>query len=97
MAKEPLKVIGGVDTHADTHHVAVIMDTGLHLADREFPAAASGYRRVVDFLTGFGEVVTVGVEGTGSDNVALAMLGAAVSAAAVILIIWRNKTRDRAS
>ncbi|WP_251041914.1 IS110 family transposase [Arthrobacter sp. ISL-30] len=66
MAKELLKVIAGIDTHADTHHVALITDTGLHLADREFPAAGSGYQDIITFITGYGPVLTVGVEGTGS-------------------------------
>jgi transposase len=66
MAKEQLKVIAGIDTHADTHHVAVITETGLHLADREFPATGSGHQEIIDFMTGFGPVVAVGVEGTGS-------------------------------
>lgn len=66
MAKEQLKVIAGIDTHADTHHVAVITETGLHLADREFPATGSGHQVIIDFMTGFGPVLAVGVEGTGS-------------------------------
>jgi transposase len=66
MTKEHLKVIAGIDTHADTHHVAVITETGLHLADREFPAAGSGYQGIIELLTGFGPLVAVGVEGTGS-------------------------------
>lgn len=36
-------VLGGVDSHADTLHVAVISDNGGHLADAEFPATAAGY------------------------------------------------------
>lgn len=66
MAKEQLKVIAGIDTHADTHHFAIITETGRHLADREFPAAGSGYRGIIDFVNGFGPVLAVGVEGTGS-------------------------------
>ena len=66
MANEQPKVIAGIDTHADTHHVAVITDTGRHVADREFPAAGSGYQGIIDFITGFGPVLAVGVEGTGS-------------------------------
>jgi transposase len=54
MAKEQLKVIAGIDTHADTHHVAVITETGQHLADREFPATGSGHQEIIDFMTGFG-------------------------------------------
>lgn len=66
MAKQHSKVIAGIDTHADTHHVAVISETGQHLADQEFLAVGSGYRKIVEFITGFGPVLAVGVEGTGS-------------------------------
>lgn len=66
MAKEHLKVIAGIDTHACTHHVGVITGTGQHLADREFPAAGAGYHDIIDFITGFGPVIAAGVEGTGS-------------------------------
>lgn len=43
MANDPLKVIAGIDTHADTHRAAVIAETGARLADREFLAVGSGY------------------------------------------------------
>jgi transposase len=66
MANEQLKVIAGIDTHADTHHVAVITETGVHIADKEFLAVSSGYQKIIKFITGFGQVVAVGVEGTGS-------------------------------
>lgn len=72
MTKQPLKVIAGIDTHADTHHVAVISDNGAHLADKEFLAVGSGYRKIIDFITSFGTVVGVGVEGTGSYGAELA-------------------------
>src|SRR3954469_22451665 len=67
------QVIGGVDTHASTHHAAVI-DAGLgrQLGDREFPATAAGYRDLAVWLAGFGEVVAVGVEGTGAYGAELA-------------------------
>ncbi|MGY2746956.1 IS110 family RNA-guided transposase [Arthrobacter sp. UYCu723] len=66
MAKEHVKVIAGIDTHADTHHVALITDTGRHVADREFPAAGSGYQGIIEFIAEFGPVLAAGVEGTGS-------------------------------
>jgi transposase len=66
MTKEDQKVIAGIDTHAETHHVAIITETGLHLADREFSAAGSGYQGIIKFITRFGPVLAVGVEGTGS-------------------------------
>ena len=39
------QVFGGVDTHARTHHVAVMDAIGRGLADREFPATRPGTRR----------------------------------------------------
>ncbi|SCF66993.1 hypothetical protein [Streptomyces sp. Ncost-T10-10d] len=36
-------VFGGVDSHADTLHVAVIGDNGGHLADAEFTTTRAGY------------------------------------------------------
>lgn len=72
MAKQRLKVIAGIDTHTDTHHVAVISETGEHLADRGFLAVGSGYRKIVEFITGPGPVSAAGVEGTGSYGAELA-------------------------
>jgi transposase len=61
-----LRVIGGVDTHADTIHVAVINSLGRALADREFPTTADGYRDALAFLIHQGTVEVIGVEGTSS-------------------------------
>jgi transposase len=72
LANEVIKVIAGIDTHADTHHVAVINEHGKPLADREFLAVGSGYRKIVDFITSYGIVTAVGVEGTGSYGAELA-------------------------
>ena len=66
MTNEKLKVIAGIDTHADTHHVALITEYGKHLADRKFLAVATGYREIAAFLTSLGPVTAVGIEGTGS-------------------------------
>ena len=60
------RVVGGVDSHADTHHAAVVTMTGGRLGDQEFPTTPGGYRQLVAFVTGFGTVQTVGVEGTNS-------------------------------
>ena len=59
-------VFGGVDSHADTIHVAVISDNGGHLADAEFSTTTAGYAAALAFLTAHGRVVTIGVEGTSS-------------------------------
>ncbi|WP_330347310.1 IS110 family transposase [Streptomyces sp. NBC_00582] len=59
-------VFGGVDSHADTIHVAVISDNGGHLADAEFSTTAAGYAAALAFLTAHGNVSAIGVEGTAS-------------------------------
>ena len=65
-ALTPGTVIGGIDTHLDTIHVAVIDPWGRDLADQEFPTTPTGYRQAVDFLRSHGEVVATGIEGTSS-------------------------------
>lgn len=65
-------VIGGVDTHADTIHVAAIDDRGRDLGDREFPTSPAGYRDALRFLTGFGELRVVGIEGSSSYGAGMA-------------------------
>lgn len=60
------EVIGGVDTHADTHHAAVIDTNGKHLGDAQFPTTPAGYAALTAFVVAFGAVVRVGIEGTGS-------------------------------
>jgi len=72
LANEATDVIVGIDTHTDTHHVAVITGYGKPLADREFLAVGSGYRKIVDFITSHGTVTAVGIEGTGSYGAELA-------------------------
>ncbi|MER5908407.1 IS110 family transposase [Streptomyces mirabilis] len=59
-------VVGGVDSHAATIHVAVVTDRGGHLADAEFPTRAAGYAAAIAFLQAHGTVTAVGVEGTSS-------------------------------
>ena len=61
-----LEVFGGVDTHSLTHHAAVVDTLGRELGDREFPATPAGYEALQAWLVGFGQLVRVGVEGTGS-------------------------------
>ena len=67
------QVIGGVDTHGLTYHAAVIDAVfGRQLGDEQFPATAAGHRVLAAWLAGFGEVVAVGVEGTGAYGAELA-------------------------
>lgn len=65
MAITPL-VVAGVDTHKDTHYAAVISVTGEHLSAEQFPATHAGYRALTEFITGYGVLLRVGVEGTNS-------------------------------
>ncbi|HKY74657.1 MAG TPA: IS110 family transposase [Acidimicrobiia bacterium] len=60
------RITGGVDTHLDVHVAAALDGVGGLLGVEVFPADAKGYRRLLGWLRGFGEVVVVGVEGTGS-------------------------------
>lgn len=90
-APEPLRVIGGVDTHADTIHVALIDALGRALGDREFPTTPAGYRAALAFLISFGRLLVVGIEGTSSYGIGLTR---AVQAAGIAV---REVTRpDRA-
>ena len=60
------RVIGGVDTHKDVHVAAVLDELGRLLDMESFAATPAGYRRLNAWLCGHGEVLAVGVEGTGS-------------------------------
>jgi transposase len=64
--REATRVIGGVDTHADTIHAAAIDDLGRELGDREFPTTPAGYRDALAFLIGYGTLGVIGIEGTSS-------------------------------
>jgi Transposase len=66
MTRTTVGVTGGVDTHGQSHHAAVIDHLGRQLGDREFPASPAGYRALVEWLQGHGVVDRVGVEGTGT-------------------------------
>jgi hypothetical protein len=65
-------ITGGVDTHADMHVAAALDPLGGLLGVREFPATAAGYADLLSWLTGFGDLALVGVEGTGSYGAGLA-------------------------
>jgi transposase len=65
-------VVGGVDTHLDTNMAAALNSIGGQLGVQEFPTTAAGYRDLLAWLGGFGTVVRVGVEGSGSYGAGLA-------------------------
>ena len=72
------QVIGGVDTHGRTHHAAVVDHLGRRLGDREFPATPAGYRDLMVWMAGHGQLAAVGVEGTGAFGAELARVLASV-------------------
>ena len=81
--------LGGVDSHRDTIHVAVITAVGQPVSDREFPTTIAGYRRAVAWLIEHGPLQAVGIEGTSSYGVGIAT---AVTAAG-IRVFEVNRTR----
>lgn len=67
----------GVDTHADTHHGALVTEHGVFIEDRQFPATRTGYGELTEWMNGAGHVIAVGIEGTNSYGVGLARTCAA--------------------
>ncbi|WP_407656963.1 IS110 family transposase [Kocuria soli] len=66
-----LDVVAGVDTHADTHHVAVLSMSGGRLGDRQVPATPAGYETLLSYIRWFGNIRLVGIEGTSSYDAGL--------------------------
>ncbi|WP_164903729.1 IS110 family transposase [Nonomuraea polychroma] len=60
------RIAGGLDTHADNHHAAVVLMNVRRVADREFPATRAGYADLLEWMRSFGRLHAVGVAGTGS-------------------------------
>lgn len=71
MNDKQVKVYGGIDTHADTHHLAVIDQAGRRLADAQIPTTATGYQAALRFLGSCPGLVSVGIECTGSYGAAV--------------------------
>lgn len=66
IALERIVVTGGVDTHQDQHVAAALDQLGRILGTQSFPTTIAGYRQLLRWLSAFGELDKVGVEGTGS-------------------------------
>jgi transposase len=65
-------VICGIDTHTDVHQAAVIDSVGRHLDTQSFVTNAAGYEQLLAWLHSHGEVIAVGMEGTGAYGAELA-------------------------
>lgn len=65
-------VWAGIDTHTDTHTIALLDERGRPLGAETFTADPDGYDRLIGMLPGPGRVAAVGVEGTNSFGAALA-------------------------
>jgi transposase len=72
------EVVGGVDTHKDTHTAAAIDERGRLLGCAQFPATPRGYQELLAWLRGQagenGRLLLVGVEGTGAYGTGLTRL-----------------------
>ena len=87
-------VVAGVDTHKDTHHVAVLnAATGAGLGDMRVPATPAGYDQPRDFVRSHGRIRMIGIEGTGSYGAGLAR--ALRAAGAPIREVIRPKRSQR--
>jgi transposase len=71
MTQQDTVVVGGVDAHADTHHAAALDQRGALLSTKSFQTTTPGYRQLLDWLSGFGEIDAVAVESTSSYAAAL--------------------------
>ncbi len=85
--------VGGIDSHLDTIHVAVIDANGREVADREFPTTTDGYRRAVGWLEGLGPLQGVGVEGTSSYG--LGICAALTDAGIRVVEVSRTRPAER--
>ena len=72
LAIERLKVIVGVDTHKSVHVAVAISVLGARLGSAPFDAYTAGYAALLEWARAFGDVIAVGIEGTGSYGAGLA-------------------------
>ena len=65
-------VVGGVDTHRDVNVAAVVDMNGGVLGVESFPTTADGHRRLSSWMSHFGVIERVGIEGTGAYGAGIA-------------------------
>lgn len=66
MTQPKRNVTGGVDTHLEMHVAAAVDEAGRILGTESFPATQRGYCRLHCWVSSFGTIDKIGVEGTGS-------------------------------
>ena len=66
------RITGGVDTHLDIHVAAALDGNGGVLGVESFPTTTAGFAELHAWLTSFGMLDRVGVEGTGAYGAGLA-------------------------
>ena len=90
----PDKVVyGGVDTHKELH-VAAVVDAGeTLLGTRSFSTTRAGYRALLAWMSQYGQLARIGVEGTGSYGAGLTRHLA--QAGATVLEVDRPDRSDR--
>ena len=64
MTTLPRCITGGVDTHLDVHVAAALDERGTLLGVESFATTDHGYKKLLGWLSDFGTVELVGVEGT---------------------------------
>ncbi len=72
MSGKRVEVVGGVDTHRDVHVAAVVDTAGRVLGTMPFSADTVGYEQMSEWFQSYGDLIRVGVEGTGSYGAGLA-------------------------
>jgi len=88
-------VVGGVDTHRDFHVAAALDSQGRVLATATFPARREGYRQLGDWLSSFGRVEELGIEGTGAYGAGLCRFLSQAGIATVEVIRPNRQHRRR--
>ena len=79
-------VTGGVDTHLDVHVAAALDGLGGVLGVESFATSPAGYRQLLEWMSSFGTVGRVGVEGTGAYGASMASEYNARPRAAEVLV-----------
>jgi transposase len=85
-------VVGGVDTHRDVNVAAVVDMNGGLLGVESFPTTSDGHRCLSSWMSGFGRIEQVGIEGTGAYGAGLARY---LAVAGVIEVDRPNRQKRR--